>query len=253
MFFLGIFVVFIFQGWSVVRHLKSQIEMEVFLKDGIGDKIVQSVRGQLQSFEEIERVNYISKEDALKNFKTEFGEDVVAVLGENPLPASFQLKLKPEFHEHTKVEQLQNSIEAIAGVDDVIYRYDLLQLIVKYLKILVIITFIVGGILFFTSILLISNTIRLSIFSKRESIKIMGLVGATPSFIRRPFVIEGALQGGFGALLAIIGLLLGAKIFAFFLPGFRISFGLTNYGLLIWGILLGSIGSWVSIRRYLQL
>jgi len=252
-FFLGIFVVFIFQGWSVVRELKSQIEMEVFLKDGIGAERVQSVRTKLQTYEEVEAIVHISKEEALNNFKTEFGENVVEVLGENPLPASIQLKLKSEFHEKQKVEQLQKNIEALTGVDDVIYRYDLLQLIVKYLKILVLITFLVGGLLFFTSILLISNTIRLSIFSKRDSIKIMGLVGATPSFIRRPFVFEGALQGFLGAMLAIFGLLLGSKMLALFLPGININFGMINYGLLVWGVLLGSIGSWVSIRRYLQL
>lgn len=255
MFFLGIFVVFIFQGWSVVRDLKSRIEMEVFLKDGIGGEIVKSVQTKLQTYEEVESSIFISKEEALKNFQkeTEFGEDVVDVLGENPLPASIQLKIKPEFHEEQKVEELQKNIEAITGVDDVIYRYDLLQLVVRYLKILVIITLIIGGILFIASILLISNTIRLSIFNKRESIKIMSLVGATPSFIRRPFVIEGALQGFLGALLAVLGLFVGSKMLTLFLPGISINFVMINYGLLIWGTFLGTIGSWVSIRRYLQL
>lgn len=229
--------------------------MEVFLKDGIGEEIITRLTTRLQNFAEIDSLSFISKEEALRRFRqeTNFDKDIVEILGENPLPASFRIRIKPEYHQRLLVQNLQEKIEDLPGVDEVVYRYDLLQLTAKYLRILILISLGLGGILFLASMLLISNTVRLSILNKRESIEIMSLVGATPGFIRRPFVFEGALQGALGAFISIGGLVLAAKLFTILVPGYVIRFGASYLGLVVWGIFLGSIGSILAIHRHLQL
>lgn len=253
LFFLGVFMITIFQGWKLVWHLKSQIEMEVFLKDGINNEIVKSIRQKLEPMEEIDTLIYISKEQALSSFQKDIGNDaIVDLLGENPLPASFRIRLKPEYHHKDTVARMQKEIEKWTGVDEVIYRYDLLNAIVKYLKMIIIVAFLLGGTLVVASILLISNTVRLSISTKRDSIKIMNLVGATTGFIRRPFIFEGAIQGALGAFIAILALFFLAKIVGFFLPDIKLQLFYVYLGLLFWGIFLGSLGSWIAMHRYLR-
>ena len=253
LFFCGIFLISILHGWKLVHQLKSQIVMEVFLKDGVTQELVETLQSSLRQQKEIEQVIFISKEKALAGFQKELGENVLTVLGENPLPASFQIRLRPQYHEQNQVKQLQNRIQTMSGVDEVVYRYDLLRIIQHYLKIAVIITLVLGGILVVTSILLISNTIRLSIQTKRDLIEIMSLVGATSAFIRRPFVVEGALQGALGAAIAIGGIFLLFRILNLLLPGLEVESAWVNGGLLFWGIFLGSIGSWIAIHRFLRI
>ncbi|HDL17771.1 MAG TPA: ABC transporter permease [Bacteroidetes bacterium] len=254
LFFLGVFMITIFHGWKLVRHLKSQIEMEVFLKDGINNELLKSIRLKLEPMEEIDTLIYISKEKALAGFQKEIGnEEIVDLLGENPLPASFRIRLKEAYHNKENVAKMQKKIEKWAGVDEVLYRYDLLDAIMKYLKTIILVAFFLGGTLVIASILLISNTVRLSISTKRDSIKIMNLVGATPGFIRRPFIFAGAIQGASGAFVAIIALFFLAKIVGFFLPEIKLHFVYVYLGLLIWGIFLGSMGSWIAMHRYLRL
>jgi cell division transport system permease protein len=215
--------------------------------------MVAAIELKLKPMEEIDSIIYISKEKAIEEFQKEFDLDITEILGENPLPPSFRIQLKPEFHEKDKVEQLQKEFEEWQGVEEVIYRYDLLNAVQQYLKTTLIISFILGSILLVASVLLISNTIRLSILVKKNSIKIMSLVGATPAFIRRPFILEGAIQGAVGALIAIGGIFLIVKMLSLFFHLFKIDFGFIPIGLILWAIFLGVLGSWVAIHRHLRL
>jgi len=252
-FFLGIFATFIFQGLKLSQQLKSQIGMEIFLSDGITEEMVTSMQLKLESITEIDSIVYISMEKAIEEFQTEYELDITEIYGESPLPPSFKIQLKPEFHEKEKVEQLQKEIEEWQGVDELIYRYDLLKAVQQYLKKTIVISFILGSLLLVASVLLVSNTIKLSILVKENSIKIMSLVGATPAFIRRPFILEGAIQGVVGALLAIGGIFLIVKMLSLFFHLFKIDFGFIPLGLILWAVFLGVLGSWVAIRRHLRL
>ena len=257
-FFLGIFILFLINGWNLVQQLKSRLEMEIFLKDRIDEETVNSIRKKLESFAEIDKIIYISKAKALEEIRKDpeqfpiYSSEALDILGENPLLNSFRVSLKPEFHVRTEVERLHREIESLPGIDEILYRFDLLKAIVHYLRIVMIFVFCIGSALVIASILLISNTIRLSIMVKRESIHIMSLVGATPAFIRRPFVLEGALQGAIGAGIEIAGIFIIIKILSLLFGEFDSTLGLVKWGLLLWGVITGSVGSWVAIHRNLR-
>lgn len=251
LFFLGVFAFAIVKGTLLVRYLKSHLTMELFLRDGIGEDTLSEIQSQLIHYPEIERLTYISKEQALEEFNKEFESDIGSVLGENPLPPSFRVLLKPEYQAEDLIEEVKLRIENISGIDEVVYRFDLQNLIQRYLKIATLFVLVMGGILVFVSVILISNTVKLSILNRKTTIEIMSLVGATQSFIRRPFIIEGALQGMFGAIMAILGILILIKILRVLFP--QLTFDITILFLAIsaWGILFGSLGSWLAIRRTL--
>lgn len=245
-------MLFLIHGWKVAQQLKSRLEMEIYLKDGINEEIVNSIRNKLMSFDEIDKIVFISKAQALEEIQKDLGPEVIDILGENPLPASFRISLKPEFHVGADVNRLHGEIKKLPGIDEVLYRFDLLKKIVRYLKIVMIFAFVIGSVLVIASIFFISNTIRLSIMIKKESINIMSLVGATPAFIRRPFILEGALQGAIGASIAIGAIFIIIKILNLFFSGFDFNLGLVKWGLLFWGVITGSVGSWMAIHRNLR-
>lgn len=249
LFFLGIFAFAIVKGNVLVQYLKSRLTMELFLRDGISEGALNDIQSKLILYPEIEQVQYISKEQALEEFNKEFGRDIESILGENPLPQSFRILLKPKYQKQDLIEPVKTRIETISGVDEVVYRFDLQRLIQRYIRIAVILVLVIGGVLVFTAILLISNTVKLSILTRKESIEIMSLVGATQSFIRRPFIFEGALQGLIGAVIAILGIAILIKITRIFFPQLILDVTLLGLAILILGIIFGSLGSWQAIRR----
>lgn len=252
LFLLGIFLLSILRGWSVVHQLKSRLEMEVFLRDGVTPGMASLLESRLTQQPEVDEVLFVSKDEALKEFSNEFGGDALALLGENPLPASFRIRVKTEYHDRELIGQLRDRIAVYRGVDEVVYRFDLLRVIRLYLKWAILIAIVLGGMLLFASIMLVSNTVRLSILTRKDSIEIMNLVGATRALIRRPFIVEGALQGVFGALLSVIGITLLSQVMQFLVDQITLNTRLLSISLLIWGILLGSFGSWLAIRKSLK-
>ena len=249
LFFLGIFVFAIIKGNVLVQYIKSRLTMELFLRDGITEGALNDIQSKLILYPEIEQVQYISKEQALEEFNKEFGRDIESVLGENPLPPSFRILLKPEYQKQDLIEPVKTRIETISGVDEVVYRFDLQRLIQRYIRIAVILVLVIGGALVFTAIILISNTVKLSILTRKDSIEIMSLVGATQSFIRRPFIFEGALQGLIGAIIAILGIAILIKIARIFFSQLILDITLLGLAMIILGIVFGSLGSWQAIRR----
>jgi len=249
LFFLGVFAFAIVKGNVLVQYLKSRLTMELFLRDGISEGALNDIQSKLILYPEIEQVQYISKEQALEEFNKEFGRDIESILGENPLPQSFRILLKPEYQKQDLIEPVKTRIETISGVDEVVYRFDLQRLIQRYIRIAVILVLVIGGVLVFTAILLISNTVKLSILTRKESIEIMSLVGATQSFIRRPFIFEGALQGLIGAVIAILGIAILIKIIRIFFPQLTLDITFLGLAMLVLGIIFGSLGSWQAIRR----
>jgi len=251
-FFIGVFAAAVLQGWQVLHHLKSQIQMEVFLEDNVSDDLVHALRLRLENFPEIDSVAYISKQQALSEFKQEFGQDVLALLGENPLPASFRLYLNPHALNRADIHELQQKIERWSGVDEVVYRYDLLKRFERVYRIGIGIAFGLGLFLLLVSIVLISHTTRLTVLAKQDNVQIMSLVGAKPSFIRQPFVLEGALQGFLGGILAVLALFVLAQVIHLVLPSFRISLRALALFLIVWSTFIGALGSYFGIRGILN-
>ena len=247
--------------------IESQNEVVVFLKDDI---TVQQTAALEQDFKDnghISEYRYVSKADALEEQKGYMGEQGYLLEGleeDNPLPASYRITLEG-------LEYLESVVQTISGkpgVDTISAPTDLANTVEGLEKTFLIVGSIIIGILVVASAVVISNTIRLTLFARRREINIMKYVGATDRFIRLPFVVEGMAIGVFSALFAFgviwaiyesLGELLASSAISW-LTGFGratvIPFGSLWYwvlgGFLIVGVLIGAIGSSSSMRRYLE-
>lgn len=239
---------------NLVNTLKNKIELEVFLNEVHTD--YSRIQNSIILLNGVSSATFISKNEAAKIFKKEFGEDINSVLDFNPLPPSFRVSLKSDYKESNKVSLIAEQIQNIPGVEKVIYRKKLLEYIDKRSNLISTISLAVGGLLLLISFGFVINTSRLAIAGKRKTIETMKLVGATNSFVRLPFIIEGIFQGIFGSTIA-----LGIIIFGFyistefisseissliFLPTYFVAF------LLIAGVFLGWLGSYVGVRKFLK-
>lgn len=252
---IGMFAVAGYNLNRLIKTIKGKIEVEVFIKDGRTSEQIDSLKKIVMSFNEVEDVFYISKEEAAKIFEKEFGENIFNVLDFNPLPASFKIKLKEEFRTLHGVESLVRKLKKIPDFEDVKYRRALLGIIERRFRILSQVFFAAGILLSVVSILLIVNTIRLTIYAKRKLIKIMQLVGATRGFIVLPFLIQGFLQGLIGGFFSAVTIYVVVKIIIPQLPDDVISSinvsDLFFPVLIFLGCFLGFAGSWISARKYI--
>jgi cell division transport system permease protein len=252
---LGIFYIISVHTARIVADVRSKIEMEAFLDEPVTKQRLNDLQKAIQSLEGVDHVQFVSKEEAAKIFKDEFGEDVNAVLDFNPLPPSFKVFLKEDARNAAKADALAKKLQSIQGVDKVAYRKDMLEFLDDRSRTLYYIGLSLGILLGISAIFLVSNTIRLAISAKRKAIQTMKLVGASRMFIRAPFLIEGITQGVVGGLFAA-ALLYYVVSFAIAL----ISAELASYvqvepmfylGVLLTGAFLGLFGSAISVRRFI--
>ena len=204
---LGIFLLVLENINDIVQNIRDRIEIEVFLKERLTSVEKDSIYKRVAIIPGIKTLKFISKEEASKIFRQEFGEDVNKVLDFNPLPESYKITLKDEYKNSGNVQQITNQLKDMEGIDDVIYRKTLLELLDRRARLFSEISLIIGVVIGLISIFLISNTIRLIIYSKRKMIETMKLVGATGSFIKAPFIIEGLFHGFLAGIIASIVLL----------------------------------------------
>lgn len=240
---------------SVVESLREKVEMEAFISDHLTPDEVIVLSKKVEAVEGVRQALYISKEDAAKIFKEEFGEDIHKVLDFNPLPASFKIFLQTKYRTASGAAAVYDQISTLPGVEEVIYRKSLLEMLDK--RATTLLWIILGIAIFITisSVFLVANTIRLAIYAKRKIIQTMKLIGATRMFIRVPFVLEGLIQGFFGGCIAALFIYL---IFEYLEKWFSIALSefvkvqTSYYGIIIGlGCLLGLIGSIISIRRFI--
>jgi len=252
LFLVGIFMVLSLNVNRWIGDFREKIELEVFLENDLSETEGRQIAQKLQSIEGIKTVKYISKEEAARRFKKEFGRDIYDVLDYNPLPPSCTVAIKKGYQNSTSVRKISAKIEAIPGVGEVLYQKELMALIDRYINLLYIIAAVIGLVLVIISVILLYNTIRLTIFARRDIIEIMQLVGATRTFIRRPFIVEGFVQGLIGGVVA------GGLLFAAVKLARRVFFphllhSVEIYAVLvIAGILIGVFSSRLSVSRYLQ-
>lgn len=239
----------------MVENIRSQFDVDIFILTTAGSDDIAVFDKKLRRMNEIDRVIYISPEIAAEKFKKEFGEDILDILDYNPLPPSFTISLKPIYRNLMSVEAIANILQRDSVVDEVKYRKNFLIILEKYQRIILVCVLIVFAFLTLISIILTSNSIKMTIFARRDIILTMKLIGATNRFVKTPFVIEGTLEGGLGALLA--GLIIYGIIYVqnTYLQSFFNYTLIVSYqyyiGLLLLGSFLGWIGSRQAIRRFL--
>ncbi|MFQ3597575.1 MAG: permease-like cell division protein FtsX [Chloroherpetonaceae bacterium] len=253
---LGVFATLSLNASRVLSEIRSRVEVEFFLSQSLKEKDARMLAHALQNDASVQAATYISRDSAAQIFKTEFGEDVVAILGTNPLPASIKVRLKSDYATLDSLETFVAEVKNRNGILEARYNKEFLAGLDRNARILFYITCAIGALISIAAVALISNTIRLIIMNKQEMIRTMLLVGATSGFIRSPFLIEGALQGFLGGVFAI-GLLALVNLSlyqtypdlyeAIALPDYRV------YGILaVLGLFLGLFGSFVAVRKFLS-
>ncbi|TYP95262.1 cell division protein FtsX [Fodinibius salinus] len=254
---LGVLARISYNAYEVGQTLKKSIDVEVFLLD-LDQRTKDQLESKLVDNNLIEQVNYISKDSAAAIFEKEFGSGGSSLADLKFLPASFRLDINPDT-KITTVDSLVSEIKDYRGVDDVRFNQQLLQLLENRFRTVA----LVGGglalLILLTALVLVFNTIRLTIYAKRGLIKAMKLVGATNSFIRRPFVVEGVIQG-FIAGIAAVGVTY--VTFQYLLPVYIPQFGVLEwpYGrwyylcgaMVLLAIIMGFWGSQWAARRFIK-
>lgn len=249
---LGVFVAGTLNLVRVVESVRSRVEFEVFIDNGLDEGGIGRVGKDIRNIAGIKEAAFVSSEDAKEIFRREFGDDFLDVLENNPLPASFRITLTKDAQNARDAKRLARLIEHIAGVDQVVYRQELLSALDKYIGLAVAADFILGLIVFLSSFILVINVMRLTIAAKRRIIETMQLVGATPAFIRRPFLVQGFLQGLLGGLGAAFALQLIQHLLQNQFGEMIIFPDLLFFSLVATGIFLAVTASFFGVRRYLR-
>ncbi|HWO80200.1 permease-like cell division protein FtsX [Gaiella sp.] len=242
-------------SWS--DHVKEQLQVKVFFVEDVTGKQVNSVGAFLRSDDRIKDYQFISRTEALQRMKRRYPE-LTANLPTNPLPDSYEIT--PKHAE--EVKQLSTAIRAqkFAGVERVKDGQQTSKRILQVARVIEVVFLVAVVVLLAASVLLIANTIRLSIFSRRREIEVMKLVGATNWFVRGPFMVEGLVCGLVGALAAVVLLLIGKEVALPSILGHidssddvkALGFTLTALILLAVGLVVGALGSGLTLRRYLK-
>ena len=258
MFLLGMFIAL--GSWVVswTDHVKREVLVKVFFEQDVKAKEVNAVRAQLDAMPEVTRIVYVSPADALERMK-EQAPDLVENLASNPLPPAFEVTPKQAEDVDTIAARLD---PPPVGVDKVDYAQKKTERVLKVARIIEIMFLLAAAVLLLASIILIANTIRLSIFARRREIEVMKLVGATNWFVRGPFMLEGLICGLTGALIAVVLLFVGRELALPTIFSDTIkdagsdvrawSFELIAGILVGAGLLLGALGSGITLRRFLR-
>ncbi len=243
---------------GVIRKVEQDVAITAFFPEDTTDEKIEEVRSSVEGYPEVKESTYVSKEEALRRFEEIMAEqpDIVEGIGSDVLPASIEIQLKSARDSEAVAEKLRNE-----GFTELSYPQQTVENINQFTN------YVIWGlrgatiVFFVASILLIFNTIRLSIFARRKEIEIMKLVGATDDFVRTPFVFEGLAQGligaGFAALLVVWANALFVDWAREALPFIPIASSAVNtlvvlLVLISVGVLIGIVGSYLSVRRFLK-
>jgi cell division transport system permease protein len=247
---LGTWVV----SWS--NHVKSQLQVKVYFLETVTPKQVNTVGAYLANDSRVKDYQFVSKAEALKRMRKRVPQ-LTENLTSNPLPASFEVTPRVA----DQVNRLADGIRAqkFKGVETVKDGQQVSRRIIQVGKVIWFVFLAMVIVLLVASVVLIANTIRLSIFSRRREIEVMKLVGATNWFVRGPFMLEGLLCGLAGSLAAVLLLFLGKEVVLSQLDidttnsdARALSFSLTALALLLVGLGVGALGSGMTLRRFLK-
>lgn len=211
---IGLLALIILHAKNLSTYVKENILFSVLVKEGTNEVDILQLQKEIELLEAVKSTQYVNQEAAAKSLTEELGgEDFIKFLGYNPLLSSIDVYLKAEYSNADSIAKIQEQLEQNEMVDEVYYQSSLVQFVDQNVRSISLVILAIGLIFLIVAVALINNTIRLSIYSQRFIIKSMQLVGATGSFIRKPFLVYGALHGLLAGLVAII-LLIGLLYFA---------------------------------------
>jgi cell division transport system permease protein len=259
LFLLGVFALLMMHAQKLSNHLKENIGFEVVMNSNVKEDNILKLQKELEAMPAVKSTEYITKEEAIQRLSEDLGEDFLQWLGkeENPLLPSIDVRFNAAYANSDSLSVIEAQLLKNPNVKEIYYQKSLVNLINQNVKRIGFALIIASIALLFIAIALIRYTLRLSIYAKRFLVRSMLLVGATASYIRRPFIKSGMSQGFFGALIADIMLALLLYGLMKRLPelalvqDYRIIIGIF-VGIIILGILLGGLSTRSALRKYLN-
>ncbi|MBS1535693.1 MAG: ABC transporter permease [Bacteroidetes bacterium] len=258
LFLLGILGLFIINSKKLSDDFKENIVMTVFFKNEATDSVTSAFAQELKIAKFVKSSEFVTKEQAAKQHTEIIGEDFMTFLGANPLQNSFDIHLKADYIDLPNIRKIESRFRANEMVADVVYDKQLVSLVNDNINKVSMWMLIVSGILALIAILLINSSMRLSIYSNRFIIKTMQMVGATKSFIRKPFIWRSIRLGFIAAVLAVLALV-GTLMYvdnnfpSLDILGNPAMIAAVLGGVLAVGILLSWISTFFATQRYLNL
>jgi cell division transport system permease protein len=258
LFLVGLVFLLLFAARDMSTYVKENINLSIILDDGIGKQDMKRIEDYLKASPYAKTVEYISKADALKDHISSLGENPQDFLGYNPLKASIEVKLHAQYANNDSVTMVQSKLKTFEHINRIVYQKDMVSLVNENVKKVSIILLGLAVILLFVSIALINNTIRLSLYSNRFLINTMKLVGATPWFIRKPYLISSMINGLIAAVISIV-LMIGVVYFVqyeFAISGLlanSLNFIIVAFIVILSGIALAAISSYLAVGKYLKM
>ncbi len=250
---------------QLAQRWTREIQIIAYLQKAPGQQQLEQQLQQLKAFQEVDSVSYISQKEAFNRFRDRLGEEASLLDGIDSeiLPASFELSIKPEFRNQEGIDRIIERLENTLEIDDLRYGQTWLERFNSFINMLRFVGLILGGFLLLAALFIVSNTIKLTLYARRDELEIMALVGATMRFIKVPFLLEGAIQGLLGGVISLVFLALS---FTFIIARSLESFWLTptDFNLLfltagqqlilvLSGVVLGTLGSMSSLRRFVKI
>lgn len=261
LFLFGVFLLFAFNINYIGRQISAQCELQAFIDETVDEAGEERILTEISALPYVQAAEFESKESAFENYREKLGSKYADTLdgmeGEGILRSSVKVTLS----DLTKAEELERALYGISGVANVSNRQDIINRVISATNVIKFGSLIAMVILLVTAVFIIQNTIKLSVHAREDEIHIMKFVGATDSFIRRPFVVEGILVGIIGAAIAVTVIAFGYNATVGQSAVFLDVFSLLTFsqvalpvvaGLLVFGIVMGAFGSRMAIRRHLK-
>lgn len=258
LFLLGILGLFVLNSKKLSDDFKEQIVMTVFFKNEANDSAINAFKKELATLKFVKSADYLTKDAAAKQHTDIIGEDFLTFLGENPLQNSFDVHLKAEYIDAKNISLIENKFRTNTMVSDIVYDKQLVNLVNDNIKKVSLWILIISAVLAVIAVLLINSSMRLSIYSHRFIIKTMQMVGATKSFIRKPFIWRSVKLGLLGAFFAVLGLL-GVLIYLnnnfpnLGVTDDKMMIGLVFLAVMIVGGLITWISTYFATQKFLNL
>lgn len=258
LFLLGSLGFFVIHSGRLSERFKEEIAVSVYFHNNVSKEKIEIFQELLKQKDYVKDIVFISKEQAAKEHKDIIGEDFMAFLGYNPLQNSMDVYFKSDYVAGNKIAELAMQLKADELVSDVVYDKELVELVNQNVKKVSFWILLVSSMLAIIAVLLINSSMRLSIYAKRFIIKTMQLVGATKSFIRRPFIWQSIKLGLIGAVLACLTLLGLLYYLDTILPGLELLADMEIVGVVMLGVVISSIlitwfSTYFATQRFLNL
>jgi len=256
----GALLLVVENGESVISSWKNGVRIMVYLKGGAASADVEGTGHSLETMGGVAKVSFISRDEALTDLmeSMEGQASLFEGLGENPLPDAYEVEVTPEAAEWERVQAMAAAMVKLPAVDEVEYGRSWLARVSRLLKMVELAGIALAGLFFIVALFIVYNTVRLALYSRRDEIEIMQLVGATGGFIKIPLYLAGVLEGAMGSILALFVLFGAYALFASGTGGGADAFELSFLslgsmgGVFLYGIFVGWFGCFLSLREFMK-